>query len=104
MGTWLPETCRDLEINIHDKELCVKLVIYKVYTEMHGQQNIKSFTLTTQLLTCICLFSGGYIPYDLVSRAVPYRDVTPGTLTATDTSIVYHVKHFVGGGGGVRKQ
>ena len=23
------------------KELCVKLVVYKEYTEMHGQQNIK---------------------------------------------------------------
>jgi len=23
------------------KELCVKLVIYKNYTEMHGQQNLK---------------------------------------------------------------
>jgi len=23
------------------KELCVKLVIYKNYTEIHGQQNIK---------------------------------------------------------------
>jgi hypothetical protein len=23
------------------KELCVRLVIYKNYTEMHGQQNIK---------------------------------------------------------------
>jgi len=41
MGTWLPEICRVLEINIHEKELCVKLVIYKDYTEMHGQQNIK---------------------------------------------------------------
>jgi len=31
-----------IEINIHEKELCVKLVIYKDYTEMlHGQQNIK---------------------------------------------------------------
>ena len=29
------------EINIHEKELCVKLVIYKDYTAMHGQQNIK---------------------------------------------------------------
>jgi len=29
------------EINIHEKELCVKLVIYKDYTEMHGQQNTK---------------------------------------------------------------
>jgi hypothetical protein len=33
-----------IEINIHEKELCVKLVIYKDYTEMHGQQNIKFFT------------------------------------------------------------
>jgi hypothetical protein len=29
-----------IEINIHEKELCVRLVIYKNYTEMHGQQNI----------------------------------------------------------------
>jgi hypothetical protein len=29
-----------IEINIHEKELCVKLVIYKDYTEMHDQQNI----------------------------------------------------------------
>ena len=28
------------------KELCVKLVIYKIYTEMNGQQNIKSRILT----------------------------------------------------------
>jgi hypothetical protein len=31
-----------IEVNIHEKELCVKLVIYKYYTEMHGQQNIKN--------------------------------------------------------------
>jgi hypothetical protein len=30
-----------IEIYMHEKELCVKLVIYKDYTEMHGQQNIK---------------------------------------------------------------
>ena len=30
-----------IEINIHEKELCVKLVICKDYIEMHGQQNIK---------------------------------------------------------------
>jgi len=29
-----------IEINIHEKELHVKLVIYKDCTEMHGQQNI----------------------------------------------------------------
>jgi hypothetical protein len=30
-----------IEINIHEKELCVNLVIYKDYTEMYGQQNTK---------------------------------------------------------------
>ena len=30
-----------IEINIHEKELCVKLVICKDYNEIHGQQNIK---------------------------------------------------------------
>jgi len=30
-----------IKTNIHEKELCVKLVIYKDYPEMHGQQNIK---------------------------------------------------------------
>jgi hypothetical protein len=30
-----------IEINIEKKELCVKLVIYRNYTGMHGQQNIK---------------------------------------------------------------
>ena len=30
-----------IEINIHEKESCVKLVIYKDYTKMHVQQNIK---------------------------------------------------------------
>jgi len=33
-----------IEINIHEKELCVKLVIYKDYTEMHFQQNMKKIT------------------------------------------------------------
>ena len=30
-----------IEINIHEKEIYVKLVFYKDYTETHGQQNIK---------------------------------------------------------------
>jgi len=30
-----------MRLQSHEKELCVKLVIYKDYTEMHGQQNIK---------------------------------------------------------------
>ena len=27
------------------KELCIKLVIYKDYTKMHGQQNIKFYSI-----------------------------------------------------------
>ena len=42
-----------IEINIHEKELCVKLVIYKDYTEMHGQQNIKYFTRCTNRIRFI---------------------------------------------------
>ena len=35
-----------IEINVHEKELCVKLVIYKDYTEMlHGQQNIQDLEI-----------------------------------------------------------
>ena len=41
MRTWVLETCRYLEKTYTKKELCVKLDIYKNYTEMHGQQNIK---------------------------------------------------------------
>jgi len=32
-----------IEINIHEKELCVKLVIYKGYNDMHGQHYTKSY-------------------------------------------------------------
>jgi len=33
------------------KEMCVKLVIYKNYTEMHGQQNIKKVNNCPQVIT-----------------------------------------------------
>ena len=35
-----------IEINIHVKELFVKLAIYKDYNEMHGQQNIELWLLS----------------------------------------------------------
>ena len=35
--------------DIYGKEMCVKLVIYKNYTEMHGQQNIKFCTLYAEI-------------------------------------------------------
>ena len=41
MSTWVLETCRDLEQTYKKKELCVGLVMYKNYTEMLGQQNVK---------------------------------------------------------------
>ena len=45
-----------MEIYIHEKELCFKLVVYKDYTEMYGQQNIKFrkilFTLTHFFVLC----------------------------------------------------
>jgi len=40
-GNMAARNMQRIEINMHEKELCVKLVIYKDYTEMHGQQNIK---------------------------------------------------------------
>jgi len=43
-GYMAARNMRRIEMNIHEKELCVKLVIYKDYTEMHGQQNIKLTT------------------------------------------------------------
>ena len=35
-----------IENNMYEK-LCVKLVIYKDHTRMHGQQNIKSYNFLT---------------------------------------------------------
>jgi hypothetical protein len=41
-----------IEINIYWKELCVKLVIHKNYTQMHGQQNVKFNVWTLSLAEC----------------------------------------------------
>ena len=42
MSTTLLETCRGLlKMYYKIKNLCIKLVIYKSYTKMHGQQHIK---------------------------------------------------------------
>jgi len=41
--SWYAGLDGTIEMNVHGKELCVKLVIYKDYNEMHGQQ-IKKFT------------------------------------------------------------
>jgi len=42
MSKGMLETCKELEyIFTTKKKMCVKLVIYKNWTKMHGQQNIK---------------------------------------------------------------
>jgi hypothetical protein len=40
-GHMAARNMKRIEINIHEKELWVKLVSYKDYTEMHGQRNTK---------------------------------------------------------------
>ena len=40
-GHMAAQNMHRIEINIHEKELFVKLVIYKDYTEMHDQQDVK---------------------------------------------------------------
>jgi len=39
-----------IDINTYKKEMCVKLVIYENYTEMHGQENIKFCQYTLQIM------------------------------------------------------
>jgi hypothetical protein len=47
------------------------------------------------VLTCICLRSRLFRMTLEISRAAcSIRDITPGSLSATDTCIVYHVSHF----------
>jgi hypothetical protein len=56
-----------IEINIPKKELCVKLDIYKNYTEMHGQQKTKSVRVV------------GYtavIPITILSTKLKYNLIT----------------------------
>jgi len=45
-----------IAINVYEKELCIKLVIYKNFTKMYGQQNIKLlFILVCLIGQKICL-------------------------------------------------
>jgi hypothetical protein len=45
-----------IEINTHEKELCLKLVIYKDYTEMHGQQNVWFLICLVQIQRIVRFF------------------------------------------------
>jgi len=46
---------------MYEKELCVKLAIYKDYTEMHGQQNIKFCHYLLYLRSSCWLYSPLFI-------------------------------------------
>ena len=48
-GHMVARNMQSIEISIYGKEMCVRLVIYKNYTKMHGQQNIKLGYL------CLCV-------------------------------------------------
>jgi len=48
------------------KKLCIKLVIYKDYTEMHGQQNIKKYAVVFEN----CAVLGYYSATSFLSRYV----------------------------------
>jgi hypothetical protein len=50
------------------------------------------FTYVKTILTCVCLSARLFRV--TLRTACNIRDVTPGTLTATDTCIVYHVTRF----------
>jgi hypothetical protein len=66
MGTWLPETCRELKYTYMKKELCVKLVIYKGYFTYHQVFNIKKFsflpTVCFHMLFIYLSWNSDYIP------------------------------------------
>jgi hypothetical protein len=50
MSTGLLETCREVKYTNTLKK-CVKLVINKNYTEMHGQRNIKKYIRSRNLVS-----------------------------------------------------
>jgi hypothetical protein len=57
-------------------------------------KNIQFITPINSLLTCMCLSRCLFRVTLEISRAKCNIDVTPGTLTATDTCIGYHVTRF----------
>jgi hypothetical protein len=55
----------------------------------------KEVAFVLLFLTCICLRSHLFrMTLEIQRTACPIRDVTPGSLSATDTCVVYHVTHF----------
>jgi hypothetical protein len=61
-----------IEIN-RKKELCIKLVIYKNYTKMHGQQNIKYQKFSSDCLKNCKLYHTMHWHFDICSITVRFE-------------------------------
>jgi hypothetical protein len=61
---------------------------------MYEWKHVYMQTFYDFILTCICLSRRLFRVTLEISRAECNIDVTPGTLTATDTCIGYHVTRF----------
>jgi hypothetical protein len=57
---------------LQNKNLCIKLVSYYDYTEMHGQQNIKKNVACVEAINKICY--GLLYTFISFSCGVPQRD------------------------------
>jgi hypothetical protein len=63
-------------------------------TAVFCSESIQCFPGISSKLTCICLRSHLFRKTLEISQAGCNIEVTPGTLTATDTCIRYHVTRF----------
>ena len=74
-----------IEINIHEK-LCVKLVIYKDHTGMHGQQNIKKWRHVIDLIEQLMFHHHPLDKFPVLergnSRSHPYCSTTSHSVKA----------------------
>jgi hypothetical protein len=75
-----------IEINIQKKDLFVKLVIYKEYTELHGQQNIKNVPVFTCIYDSLHNSVSGQLIM-CVKRDSCVNHVRTSTVVSEDNSI-----------------
>jgi hypothetical protein len=59
-----------IEIKVYVKELCFKLVIYKDYTEMNGQQNLEIYLELVSSFPATDVFRLNYIHKRLTLKVV----------------------------------
>ena len=75
-----------IEINIHEKELCIKLVIYKDYNKMHIQQNIIIIIISWRYSPGWALASATICLQVSQSLALSLHSFIPIFLRSMDTS------------------